>query len=58
MRAEATRAHQAHSDPRTGETTYSLANITRGGPAAGLFDVPSDYTIRESSYLRRLSVPR
>ena len=41
-----------HSDPRTGETTYSLSNITRGEPAAGLFDVPADYTIQESSYLR------
>jgi hypothetical protein len=41
-----------HSDPRTGESTYTLSNITRGEPAAGLFDVPSDYTITESSYLR------
>jgi len=41
-----------HSDPRTGETTYSLANITRGEPAATLFDVPADYTIQDSSYLR------
>jgi hypothetical protein len=41
-----------HSDPRTGETSYSLSNITRGEPAAGLFDVPSDYTIQESGYMR------
>ena len=41
-----------HSDPRTGETSYSLSNITRGEPAAGLFDVPPDYTIQESSYVR------
>jgi hypothetical protein len=41
-----------HSDPRTGETSYSLSNITRGEPAAGLFDVPPDYTIQESSYMR------
>jgi hypothetical protein len=41
-----------HSDPRTGETLYSLSNITRGEPAAGLFDVPSDYTIQDSSYMR------
>ena len=41
-----------HSDPRTGETTYSLSNITRGEPAAGLFDVPPDYTIQDSSYVR------
>ena len=41
-----------HSDPRTGETSYSLSNITRGEPAAGLFDVPPDYTIQGSSYMR------
>jgi len=37
-----------HNDPRTGETTYSLSNIVPGEPSAGLFDVPSDYTIAES----------
>jgi hypothetical protein len=37
-----------HSDPRTGETSYTLSNITRGEPAAGLFDVPADYTVQES----------
>jgi hypothetical protein len=41
-----------HSDPRTGETTYALTNIVRAEPGAGLFDVPADYTIRESSYLK------
>ena len=41
-----------HSDPRGGESTYTVSNITRGEPGAGLFDVPSDYTIRESSYMR------
>lgn len=41
-----------HSDPRTGESTYTVSNITRGEPIAGLFDVPADYTIKESSYMR------
>jgi hypothetical protein len=41
-----------HSDPRTGETTYSLSNVARGEPAATLFDVPADYTIQDSSYIR------
>jgi TonB family protein len=36
-----------HSDPRTGETTYRLTNITRGEPGQWLFEVPSDYTIKE-----------
>lgn len=33
------------SDPRFGETTYRLQNITRGEPSPELFQVPSDYTI-------------
>ena len=41
-----------HSDPRSGETTYTLSNLTRGEPAANLFDVPQDYTIQDSSYMR------
>ena len=36
-----------HSDPRFGETTYSLTSIQRGEPAANLFTVPSDYTVKE-----------
>lgn len=37
-----------HSDPRLGETTYKLTNIQRGEPSAALFQVPSDYTLKES----------
>jgi hypothetical protein len=36
-----------HSDPRTGETTYRLTNINRAEPAKSLFEVPSDYTVKE-----------
>jgi hypothetical protein len=36
-----------HSDPRTGETTFRLTNINRNEPARTLFEVPSDYTIKE-----------
>jgi hypothetical protein len=36
-----------HNDPRFGETTYRLTNITRSEPAATLFQVPSDYTVKE-----------
>ncbi len=36
-----------HSDPRQGETTYKLTNINRTEPAKSLFEVPSDYTIKE-----------
>jgi hypothetical protein len=36
-----------HSDPRFGTSTYTLANIQRTEPAATLFAVPSDYTVKE-----------
>jgi TonB family protein len=36
-----------HHDPRTGETTFRLTNINRSEPPASLFEVPSDYTIRD-----------
>jgi hypothetical protein len=39
-----------HSDPRSGETTYSLTNIKRAEPHASLFQVPSDYTLASSDY--------
>ena len=37
----------AHSDPRFGNTTYTLTNIQRTEPAAALFAVPSGYTIEQ-----------
>ena len=36
-----------HSDPRFGDTVYSLTNIQRTEPAANLFTVPSDFTVKE-----------
>ncbi len=36
-----------NNDPRFGQTTYSLTNIQRSEPAASLFQVPSDYTIKD-----------
>ncbi len=38
------------SDPRTGETTFRLTNIRRAEPEASLFQVPSDYTIKEGGF--------
>lgn len=35
------------NDPRFGTTTYTLTNIQRTEPAASLFTVPQDYTVRE-----------
>jgi hypothetical protein len=37
-----------HSDPRLGENTYRLTGINRSEPARALFEVPSDYTIKET----------
>ncbi len=38
------------TDPTSGETTYRLTNIRRGDPDASLFQVPSDYTIKEGGF--------
>jgi hypothetical protein len=35
------------TDPRFGTTTYTLTNVQRQEPAATLFVVPSDYTVRQ-----------
>ena len=35
------------SDPRFGETTYTVTNIQRAEPSASLFTVPSDYTVQQ-----------
>lgn len=37
-----------HSDPRTGDSTYTLSNVQRGEPDPSLFQVPSDYTIKDA----------
>ncbi len=42
-----------HSDPRVGETTYRMRSINRSEPFASLFQVPADYTVRESEFRRR-----
>jgi len=38
-----------HSDPRFGDTVYSLTNIQRTEPAENLFTVPSDFTVKEGA---------
>jgi hypothetical protein len=37
-----------HSDPRSGDSVFRLENIKREEPAAALFTVPADYTVREA----------
>jgi len=41
-----------HSDPRYGESTYKLTNINRNEPDHSLFEVPSDYAVKEPSVAR------
>ena len=36
-----------HSDPRSGDTVFRLENVKREEPAAALFGVPADYTVKE-----------
>jgi hypothetical protein len=42
-----------HSDPRSGETTYRLANVVLAEPARSLFEVPADYTLKDSVFRRQ-----
>jgi hypothetical protein len=37
------------SDPRTGDNVFQLTNIVRSEPDASLFQVPSDYTVKQVS---------
>lgn len=39
--------YSKHSDVRTGDVVYRLANLKRGEQAAALFSVPSDYTVKD-----------
>lgn len=43
-----------HSDPLVGETVYRLTNIVRGEPSRSLFEVPADYTLKESPVQTRV----
>ncbi len=47
-----------HRDPRSGETTYRLTNINRSEPDRSLFELPSDYTIRENKLSPKLPKPK
>ncbi len=37
-----------HTDPRSGDNSYKLTNIVRAEPDRSLFQVPPDYTIKET----------
>jgi hypothetical protein len=42
-----------HTDPRVGETVYRLVGIVRAEPARSLFEIPPDYTLKESAIRRQ-----
>ena len=42
-----------HSDPRSGVTTYRLTNVVQAEPARSLFEVPADYTLKDSVIRRQ-----
>jgi TonB family protein len=42
-----------HSDPRFGETTYRLTNISRAEPDHSLFEVPADFKVIDRGDLER-----
>jgi hypothetical protein len=38
------------SDPRFGESTYRVTNISRSEPDAALFQVPPDYAVKDGGF--------
>jgi len=44
------------SDPRTGERIYRLENIKREEPAASLFAVPADYSVKDAMANKRKEI--
>ena len=38
----------SRTDPRSGENTFRVTNISRGGPSPSLFQVPPDYVVKEA----------
>jgi len=42
-----------HSDPRSGDTVFHLENLKREEPAAALFSVPADYTVKDAGLGRK-----
>ncbi len=46
------------SDPRTGDSTYKLVNISRGEPGAGYFEVPAGYTVSDTNIRQNFVIKR
>jgi hypothetical protein len=50
--------YHKRSDPRSGEMVYRLEDLKREEPAASLFTVPSDYTVRDAMAPRRTVIKK
>ena len=46
------------SDPRFGETTYRLTNLSRVDPAPELFEIPADFTVVDAEKGRRMIIEK
>lgn len=46
------------TDPRFGETTYRLTNLTRAEPAPELFEIPADFTVVDAERQRRIMIEK
>jgi hypothetical protein len=46
------------SDPRFGETTYRLTNITRAEPSPQLFEIPADFTVVDPTTTRQFMMEK
>ena len=46
------------SDPRFGETTYRLTNLTRGEPSPQLFEIPSDFKVVDGGGVHDMVIER
>jgi hypothetical protein len=47
-----------HSDPRFGENSYTLTNISRSEPDKSLFEIPAGYTVKEESVQPRVRMKK
>ena len=46
------------SDPRFGETTYRLTNLTRAEPSPQLFEIPPDFKVIDAAANREMMIER
>lgn len=50
--------YQKRSDPRSGEFVFRVEGLKRDEPAAALFTVPSDYTVKDTAALAKAAAEK